>query len=592
MKDAVRKGTLAITVTERGNLESAANVTLTSRVEGTTVIIRIVEEGTAVKKGDLLVELDSSKHRNDATQQQIALKQAESAERQASENLAIQKTQNDSDIAAAQLKLDLAILDLEKYKKGEYVQQRSAIEGEITLASETLTRAMEKYEFTKRLAKKGYSTISELEADRIAVTKAEIDAGVAKEKLRVLGEYDSKRQLAEKESNAREFERELERVRRKAQAAIVQAEADHGARKLTADVERTKYERLLAQIEACKLFAPQDGLVVYANERGSRMSGSQDVTISEGAQVRERQAIINLPDVTRMRVSARIHESKIDMVHEGLAANIRVDARPGEVFHGHVSTVSLVPLSGSWPNYNLKEYATNISIADSVEKVSSLKPGLTAEVEILVAKLENVLMIPLESVIERGGRHFVFVLTAESVARREVKVGRHNDVHMEIKEGLSEGQEVVVNPRTGLASEISLLESEIPVAAEVKKPEDAHLPAKDKGESTGDGARPKSKRGGSGAGAPPGGGPTGGGPGGGGDPLAFFKRFDADNDGKLSLAEAPEFLKSRFSQLDTNSDMYVDLAEFQTGSAAMRRGPGGPGAGAPGAGAPGAGGGQ
>jgi multidrug resistance efflux pump len=47
-------------VLERGNLESSANVTVTCKVEGSTTIIKIVEEGTAVKKGDLLFELDSS----------------------------------------------------------------------------------------------------------------------------------------------------------------------------------------------------------------------------------------------------------------------------------------------------------------------------------------------------------------------------------------------------------------------------------------------------------------------------------------------------------------------------------------------------
>lgn len=569
------RGTLEIKVIERGSLESAANVQLTSKVEGSTAIIKIVEEGTRVEKGQLLVELDSSKLRTDHTQQQIVVKQAEAAEMAAVEALAIQRTQNESDTAAAQLKLDLAVLDLTKYQEGEFKQLKNTIEGEIALASEEVTRSKESYEFTKRIASKGYATPAAVEADRIAEKKAVINHEAALEKLKVLVEFESVRQLKEKEANSKEFVRELERVRRKGEAALTQCEADLASRKLTASVEKTKLERLDQQIEACKLFAPQEGLVVYANQQGGR-GGSQELMIQEGAMVRERQAIINLPDISRMRVNARIHESKIDLIEEGLPARIRVDAQPGKVFSGKVDTVSLVPLSGNWPNFNLKEYSTTVAIGEA-DASTSLKPGLTAEVEILVDTISNALLIPIQCIVERGGRHFVFVAKGPVVSRREVKIGRTNDSHVELKDGLTVGEMAVQNPRAALAEMMIELEAEIPAEAPkepVTVPADNETSAKpgaaDVAADTKSKDRAEKRK------------KSGGGPGGGAfDPAALLKRFDADGDGKMSEAEAPAQMKDRFATMDANGDKFVDLDEWTKASAAFRAsgGGGGPGGG-------------
>lgn len=487
--------------------------------------------------------------------------------KQAEKNVEIQETQNESDIAAAKLKLDLAELDLVKYRDGDYIQERDTINGEIKLAQEDRTRADEKLAFTERLVKKGYATQAELEADRLAVTKAKIALAVANKKLEVLENFTYKRNIKETQANAEEYKRELERVKLKAEAALTQYKADFSARTLTFKVEREKYDKLQRQIEVCVIRAPRDGLVVYANQRsGGRGGNSNEALVYEGAKVKERQAIIHLPDVTRMQVAARIHESKIDMVREGLPATIRVDARPGETFHGKVDMVSLVPVSGNWPNFNLKEYVTNIRITDDESKVAALKPGLTAEVEILIDHIEDAIQVPITSVVERGGKYFTWVLEEAGAKRREIKIGRSNEQAMQVLDGVAEGQRVVLTPRTILPKEIALLEEEVPAIAEQPQmtgPNGEKLqlpPAKDdaKGGKKAGGEKRSPGEGGGGA----------------WDPVAFFKRLDKNNDGKLTEDELPEQMKSRLSVADTNGDKAIDADEWQK----MPR-PNGPGGG-------------
>lgn len=456
---AVEKKPFRITILERGEIDSRRNATLLNKVEGVTTIIWIIPEGTDVKEGDLLCELDSSALVEKEKQQQIAVTQAEADLRKAEENLEIQKTQNESDLAAARLAVELAQLDLEKYEKGEAVQTENELRSQITLAEEKLIQAKENYEFTKRLAQKGYKTLNEVETQRIAVRDAELQLAIAKGKLEVHLNYTYPRTIKELREKAAESVRELKRIERAGIAALAQLQADLTAKRLTFEVQQQKLKDLQEQIAACKIYAPQAGKVVYANQRSRR---SDPVLIEEGAQVRERQPIIKLPDFTQMQVNARIHESKISDVRKGQKVLVYVDALPDQVFHGVMEEISSVPVPGNWPNVDLKEYEATVRITDPVEVVQQLKPGLTASMEIIVDEgSEDVLQVPIQAVIPLSTRRFVYVLTDGGPERREILVGRSNESAVEVKDGLAVGEHVILNPRTHFADELAALEAKI-----------------------------------------------------------------------------------------------------------------------------------
>lgn len=438
------------------------NATLASAVEGQTTIISILPEGTFVKKGVLVIELDSSQLEEQEKQQRILVTQAEADLRKAEENVEIQKQQNESDLAAAKLAQDLAQLDLEKFSapSGEFDQQRNEIKGEIAVAEEELSRAIEAYEFSKRLAKKGYKTQNDLEADRIAVTRARIKRDVAVDKLKVLEEFTYKRTIKELEEKAAESARLYERVLRQGRAALAQLEAELQARRLTFEVEEARMQRLQAQIAACKIYASQEGRVVYANQQSQRRR--DDVGIVEGAQVHERQPIVNLPDLTSMKVDVRIHESKISRIREGLSANVRVTAFNDELYRGVVETVSAVPVSGNWRRGNQKEYETVIRIIEpDLERMTRLKPGLTASVEVLVQRRENVLQVPIQAVVTVGTKSFAFVLDRNGgPVRRTLVIGDTNETAVEVLDGIDEGERVILNPRTHFSEQIAELSAQ------------------------------------------------------------------------------------------------------------------------------------
>jgi HlyD family secretion protein len=566
----VKRGSFLVSINEKGTIDSLRNAILSSKVEGSTTIISIVREGTQVKEGDLLVELDSSALVEKETQQRIAVTQAQAALAQAQEDYAIQKTQNDSDIAAAELKLRLAELDLKKFQEGEYLQQQNELTGQVTLARENVTRAKDSEAFVKRLARKGYRSQNDVEAERIAVAKAEIDFKVASEKLRVLEEFNYTRNLEELKANAEEYRRELERTRRKASSALLQKKALLDSKELTDEVETNKHKRLKMQIENCKIFAPQDGQVVYANTRDGRPD--QSVLIEEGASVRERQAIINLPDFDAMKVNARIHESRISLIKPGQEVRIRVDAYASEVFEGTVDGVSSVPLSNSFGRTDVKEYEAVIRFRGTGEQVNKLRPGLTAGIEVIVDRRDDVLQAPVQSIVTIGKEHHAFVIEGSRGVRKPITIGQTNDRVVEVISGLKAGDQVVMNPRTQFAKEVGELEAQWAkqqAQSPERGPDSTGIPpavpqagpAKPAAPPPGE-QDPRPKQGTDGA-------PQRG-------PRLSFKEQDKDGDGKLSPAEVSGPLADNFAQVDTDHDGFISEPEMQAMIQRFRRGGGPP----------------
>ncbi len=442
MTYTVTRGDLLISVIESGNLKAKKSVNIVSEVEGKATIISIVPEGTFVKKGDVLVVLDSANLRERYAQQEITFQNAQASYTEAREALEIQKNENESKIKAAELKLEFAKMDLDKYLEGDWPQEKRKAEANITITEEETKRAADKLAWTEKLQEKGYVTRSELEADKLALKKQELDLEAAQETLRLLEKYTHPKQVREQQSDYAEAKKELERVIQRAKSRIAQAKAKVNAQKATFELQKERLAKLGKQVKKTTIKAPQSGLVVYASSGGG-MRGNQNL-IEAGAMIRERQPIITLPDISAMQVDVKVHETVVDKVKIGQEAIITVDAFPDMRLKGTVSKVAILPdTQMRWLNPDLKVYSTNITV-DKV--VDSLKPGMSAKVEIIVARLKDVLSVPIQAVSMREGKEVCYVVHGREVKAVPVEVGMSNDKFVEIKKGLKEGEKVLLLP--------------------------------------------------------------------------------------------------------------------------------------------------
>lgn len=431
---------LVISVVEGGTIEAVNEVVIRNEVEGTSRIIFIVREGTYVKKGDLLVELDTAQAQDQLNQQQIAFEKAQFAQVQAEQQLEIQKSTVDSEVLGAELKVESAEQELKKYLEAGAQQERRNAEIQITNVLENLRIAEERSEWSDKLLKEGYESKATADKDRLTVSQSRLQLEQAHTALRMLEKFEHPRKKRLLEATLQEAQENLARVKLTGERKLAQFKADLDTQKSTLDLSRERLERARTQLLAAKIVAPQDGLVVYATGGGRWSSES---LIEEGATVRNRQELIKLPDVSSMKVMLKVHESFVNMIRPGQRAFIVLDSMPDRRFQGEVRYIAVLPDSGSrWANPNLKLYPTEIRITDSLPDV---KPGVSARAEIIVTNLQNVLALPLQAVTTRRGAQVVFLADAPQKPV-PVTVGLYNSKMIQILDGVREGDRVLLAP--------------------------------------------------------------------------------------------------------------------------------------------------
>lgn len=432
-----KRGRLDVTVVQRGNLSARNSAKVYSEVEGRNAILEIVEEGSFVNEGDEIVQLDVAQLLERKVAQDIAVQNAQAAYTTAEQRLAIQESQNASDIAAAQQRLDFAGTDLTKYKEGDLPNDLQAADEAITSAQMALKQAENRYEFSAKLEQEGFITRAELETDQLSFTNAQIRLDQAIRNKDLLVRFDSKKEEARFKAAVEEAQRELERVNLQAAARLVDIQADVRTSTAKLKLETEKYEKYSNQIEKATIRAPVAGYVVY--RRTDNWRGGNDI-IQKGSEVQERQEILSIPQAGGMIAEVSLHESVVRKVRAGMPVKIKVDALGGTEFNGEVQYVALVPDSGSmWTNPNLRQFKTTIAIRDGT---SEAKPGMSCAAEILVETIEDALTVPVQAVHRTGGKTICFV----GGSQREIEIGASSEAWVQVLSGLQEGEVVALHP--------------------------------------------------------------------------------------------------------------------------------------------------
>jgi HlyD family secretion protein len=418
-----RPGTLAVTVGAVGSLEASSNQVMYNTVEGPTTILQILPERTQVKKGQIVCELNSASPCDRLISQRVATATAEAA------------YQN------AKIALDVAQLAVTEYTNGTFVQKLKTAKAEVAAALTAVHKAENRLERVRRARQRLSDALNRsqrslapsdivaeldiedrLDATEEALSRTQTALELAKSKQDILEKYTK------------------DKAQKALQADVERKRADAVAATATREIEQTKERKLEGQIAACTIKAPGDGLVVYANDP-YRDFRRERVTIGEGATVRNKQKLFSLPDVTRMQLHAKVHESEIAKVARGMMARIRVDAFPDQVLDGTVVDVAGLP---DPPGRGGKVFTSKIRIDNPLP---GLRPGMTAQhIEILVAKHDNVLTVPVQAVVRYEAKEHVAVkIPGGGFEWREVTLGISNDSFVEITQGINGGDTVVLN---------------------------------------------------------------------------------------------------------------------------------------------------
>jgi multidrug efflux pump subunit AcrA (membrane-fusion protein) len=571
----VKKETLHVTITDRGSLEPADNTYVTCKVkaktpgQASTSIRWVIDNGSVVKEGDKVLELDDSALVDSRQQQQILVYQADEALKKAELLLAKDVLANEAIVEQWKTKRQVAQIVLQEYLEGQFATLRLDLQNKRIMSDSDLVMWEERARWSDRMSRPGrqFVTASQAESDEARRQTALLTQKNFRTQLDVLEQVTRKKFSVQYQGDIDEAERQvklaeetLEKTRASDEVAVRSAYAQY-------QLQESRLHDIEKEIENCYIFAPRDGMVIYYVEERARWGGTQGV-IGQGELVKEGQKLVAVPDLTHMVVNARVHEAMISRVRDdkerstgfseavnsallftpqplcalsayisfdsgqktfssayahlekkrerrGMPATVRVNAFSDRPLKGHVKWVSPVASMTDFFSSDVKVYQTYVAIDD--DKLQGLKPGMDAVVTIYVeTKPEPVLAIPLQALlggVEMGEKRRCFVVVEGQLHMREVTLGSNNETLAEVKEGLQEDDVVVLNPAV-LLSDKEKAEYGVSASSDRGGQRGAGGPGGDKG---GPGGRGKGKgKGKSGPGGFPGGGaPEGGFPGGG-----------------------------------------------------------------------------
>lgn len=389
----VKKGKFTVSFHEIGTLGAEKSVPVYGEDDGK--IIWIVPEGTMVKPGDRICEMDTTGVQKELRNQRLTVKNAEAEVGRAEEELRMLKLSNETELAKQQADYDFNVNELEIAR-----QEKAKLEA---LAKEKLVPRdeVDKADLTVR-------------SKKLAVDKGKAD---------------------------------LELKKKDIQSKETQKQAEVSKVVFALNIQKSNLEELQGEMKGGVINAPASGMTVISKT----WAGPGDYRkLQAGDTLHRRQTICQLPDLGHMQVRVNVGESDAPKVKIGMAALVRLEAVPDKTFHGTVREISSLATEGNpWEGTGTpgrKNFEVVVALKESDPKM--LKPGMTADCEFICEAVASAVFVPLETVIEKNGKTYVFVKNGKRFERKQVVTGKYNDNFIIITRGVQKGQKIALRDPT------------------------------------------------------------------------------------------------------------------------------------------------
>ncbi|MBW6394530.1 MULTISPECIES: efflux RND transporter periplasmic adaptor subunit [Thermus] len=374
----VARGEVRVVVAGSGQLQPWRTLEVRPEVQG--ILLSVVEEGKAVKAGEVLAELDPDPFRRAWESARADLQRAEAS-------LANARAQGESSLASLQAGV--------KNAEVAYANAQASLE-----------TARRNLEATRLLYQAGGTS-----------RQALWDAETA---------YANAQRALENARASLEAQREALRLRQ------AQLQEDLRAQEAALSQARLALAEAQANLEKTRVRAPFAGVVL-------------SVSANPGAQVGPGTPLLTLGNLSAYALVLEVDETEIAKVRVGQRVDVTLEGLPGETFQGRVEAIS--------PQGQVVNNIPVFKVTVRLPYDPRLRPGMSADGEIVVEEARNLLVIPKRAVERVRGRAYVNVLLPDgSTDTVRVVLGPEDARMVAVLEGLKEGDQVVL-PKAGGASQ-------------------------------------------------------------------------------------------------------------------------------------------
>ena len=361
------------TILEGGEVEAVNSVKVESKLDGTSTIDWIVDEGAQVKKGDPLVELDAGPLK-------AMINTAETGELRVMRDLAkakgkleVARTSNALATRVAYNAHQAVEANLKQFQAVGMKTTTEDLQARVAVAAERI-RAAEKI-----LTLKGNPALQvEVINAQATLLEAQRVMKLAQAELKQFQEHTAPQKLRDLQLDVDVAEAELANTEVNNKANLGAASHEVDVQQNTLRDAESKLADLKAQLASAKIAAPADGLVVYHVSESSRYGGSSAI-IGKGARLRKGQDILQVVDLSKLSVSLKVHESRILQVHKGAPVIVKLASLPGRSIRGVVSYIAPVASAAERFGSNRKVHKTQVRL---LNPPAHLRPGQSVIAEI------------------------------------------------------------------------------------------------------------------------------------------------------------------------------------------------------------------
>lgn len=262
------------------------------------------------------------------------------------------------------------------------------------------------------------------------VESAKLEAGKQEIVSRIDGE-EAKLKLADAEQKLLEMEQKLKSDQALNQANI--AGKQQASKKAGYDVQRA--EHALTQMSTR---APSPGTISLLDH----WAGTGRATYKAGDRAWPGAALAELPDATTLRVSARVDETERGRLALKQTVTVQLDAIPDRQFTGHIEQISAIAtldFNSGWP------LARNFTLDIVLDQTDArFKPGISAQLTVLVDRVADALTIPAQALFRRSGQDVAYVWQGGQFEPRIIEVGRRSGDRVLVAKGLQPGERVAL----------------------------------------------------------------------------------------------------------------------------------------------------
>jgi len=443
----VRRGTLSVTVDATGNLAPHAEVSLAFSSSGRVAEV-FVEEGQVVKAGQPLARLET-----DDLELQVAQAEATlaAAEAQLAQLLAPPQPQQvaaqEANLQAMQAQVSAAAANRDQVTAGADEGQIAAAEAQVAAAT-----AQQKSAFDAHDRLMNCRTFS-LPAGTRLPDGTTLDKDVEKKICPGLGapEEQARYALAVADASLAAAQAQLDELQagtdadqvRAAQANVATATAQRDAAQaqldlLLAGATQEEIETSQASVDDARAALENANLRLEKATLTAPIAGTvTSLDVQSGEIASANQSVVVLSDLATLEIEVNLDETDVARIAVGQEAHVRVDAFPGVEMTGRVTYVA--PVAQSESGIVLYPITVELTPSDLLALA-----GMTADVSIVTVSNEDALIVPLRAVKTENGHAYVDRLVGDRSEQVEVELGLMTDTEIEITDGLSEGDVVVV----------------------------------------------------------------------------------------------------------------------------------------------------